>query len=247
MKRTSSGVRTKERPGWEGNAEREGTHARVAGPEDLVLVEEDLIEDARFGGVDAVFLDDGAPRQVTNGNDVVGPVHAVFLDSENRGIDIAAATVEIGGMHMNDQRFTGNLLGMYAGRIGQPVVRVNDIARIGASNHTGHNRIVVDFFEQVVGITTRELDATQIIGVQVIEVGINMVSQIEIFLRVHAVAKPPGDIVPRDIAPCDGCVSGTDDVGKTFVFITVWFGYDKSDIHIAALGHTFCKAIARRA
>lgn len=53
MKRTSSGVRTKERPGWEGNAERESTHARVAGPEDLVLVEEDLIEDARFGGVDA--------------------------------------------------------------------------------------------------------------------------------------------------------------------------------------------------
>lgn len=32
---------------------RESTHARVAGPEDLVLVEEDLIEDARFGGVDA--------------------------------------------------------------------------------------------------------------------------------------------------------------------------------------------------
>ena len=102
------------------------------------------------------------------------PIHAIFFYGKYRGIDIAAASVEVGGMNVNDQRFSGNLLGMNAGRIGEPVVRMDNVTRIGASYHTGYNRIVVYLFKEVIGITARKLDAPEVVGMQIIKIGINM-------------------------------------------------------------------------
>ena len=205
-----------------------------------------IVHGRNFGPIDTVFFNNRLPGKVTYRNDMVGPIHSVFLNGKNRRIDIAPAAVEIGCMDMYHQRFSRNLLGVYPGWIRQPVVRVYDVAGIGASYHTGHNRIIIYLFEQIVGITPRKFDTTQIIGMQIIEIGVNVISQIEIFLRIHAVPQPAGDIVPRDIAPCDRCISRTDDMSETFIFISVRFGYDECYIHIAAFGHTFCKAVARR-
>ena len=103
-------------------------------------------------GRDAVFFDNCSAREVAHGDDVVGLIHAVFLDSEHNGVHVAAATVVVGGMHVNHQRLAANLLGVDAGRIGEPVVRVDYVELGSASNNAGNNRIVVDFLHEVLRI-----------------------------------------------------------------------------------------------
>ena len=150
-------------------------------------------------------------------------------------------------MHMNHQRLAAHLLGMNAGRIGEPVVRVNDVELLSAGNHTGYDRIVVDLFHEVVGIAPRKLDTTQVIGLQIIEICIDMTAKVEILLRVHAVAVALLHVIPTYIAPGDRGIGGPDYMSKSFILISVGFRYDKGDFNIATLGHAFGQAITGRA
>ncbi len=83
---------------------------------------------------------------------MVGLHHAVALDGEHRGVDVASRAVIVGGVDMYHQRFAGHLLGVDSRRICQPVMGVDDIAGDGAGYHPGHDGVVVDFLQQVVGI-----------------------------------------------------------------------------------------------
>jgi len=81
-----------------------------------------VVYGSHLGGVDAVFLDYGLAREVRYGDDMVGVEHAVALDVEHCGIDVAARAVIVGGVHMDYQRLARHLLGVDAGGIGEPVV-----------------------------------------------------------------------------------------------------------------------------
>ncbi len=90
-----------------------------------------------FGRVDAVFFNNGLSSKVADGHDMVGVVHAVLLYAEYGGIDIAARAVEVGGVHVDYEGFACNLLGVYAGRVCEPVVGVDYVEIKGAGYHAG--------------------------------------------------------------------------------------------------------------
>ena len=73
-------------------------------------------------GTDAVFVDDSAARKVADRDDMVGIVHSVFFNREHSRVDIAARTVEVSGVNMYDEGLSGNILGMNAARVCEPVV-----------------------------------------------------------------------------------------------------------------------------
>ena len=175
---------------------------------------------------------------------MVGIVHAVFLDIEHCGIDVATASVEVGGMNVNHQWLACDLLGVNTGRIGEPVVRVDNIAWNGACNHTSHNRIIVDFLNEVIGVTTGELDAAQVVGVHIIEITVDVISQIKISLRVHHIADTALHIFAAHVAPCDRRGVGANDSCKSLLFVAPRLGYNECDVHVAAIVHTFRKTVA---
>ena len=103
---------------------------------------------------------------------------------------------------MNHEGLAGDLLGMDAGRVGEPVVGVNHVEFLSAGYHAGANRVIVDFFQEIVGISAGELDASEIIQAHVVEVGIDMVAQTEILVRVHDVAYAAFHIFAAYVTPC---------------------------------------------
>ena len=160
-----------------------------------------IVNRRHFGRIYAITFYDSLTRQIADSNYMIGIYHAVAFDIEHRRIDIAARTVVVCSVDMDHQRLAGHLLGMYACRICQPVVTVNDVTVDRAGNDTGCYRIIVDLFKKVVGIAARELDTSEIIGAHVIEVGIYMVAQTEIQIRIHHLADARLDIITGYIAP----------------------------------------------
>ena len=77
--------------------------------------------------IDTIFLYNRPSCQVTYANDMICCVHTAFLYRINRRVDVAAATVEIGRVNVDYQRFAADLLGKYTRRISQPVVAVDNI------------------------------------------------------------------------------------------------------------------------
>lgn len=107
-----------------------------------------------LGRVDAVVVDYGVAGEVGHGYDVVGIVHAVFLDAENGGVGLPARAVKLGGVNVDDEGLAGDLLGMDACGIGEPVVGVNHVKVKSAGDYSGTDGIIVDFFHEVVGVTS---------------------------------------------------------------------------------------------
>ncbi len=133
-----------------------------------------------FCGIDAITLDDRLTGQIADRDDMVGVDHAVALDVEHSRVDIAARAVIVCRVDMDHQRLAGDLLGVDAGGIGQPVVAVDYVAVDGACDHSGRDRIIVDLFKKIVGIATRELYAAEIVGAHIVEIGIYMVAQTKV-------------------------------------------------------------------
>ncbi len=150
-----------------------------------------------------IVVDDCLTSQFTHAHDAVGIVHTVFLDRVNRRVHLSARTVEVGSMDVYAQGLATDVLGMDAGRIGQPVVRMNNVKLLGAGNHASDDRIVVDFLMQVAGIATGKLHSAQIIHMHVVEIGINMLTQLEIIVGIHHVTHAILHIVVADITPGD--------------------------------------------
>ena len=204
-----------------------------------------IVHGSHLVGVDSIFLNHSLASEVAHGDDVVGIVHTVLLNCEHRGVHIAAAAVEVGGVHVYHQRLACHLLGMDTGRISEPVVRVYHIEIDSACNHTCHYRIVIDLLEQVVGIAARKLNAAEIVGAHVVEVGIDMVAQVEVELRIHHIAYAALHIVVAYVAPCHWHTVCAHYAGKAALFVTPWLRNDKSDVHVAIVIHTLCEAVAR--
>ena len=143
---------------------------------------------------------------------------------------------------MNDQRFATHILCMNAGRVGEPVVCVNDVVLLLACNDTSHNRVVVDFVLQVIGIASRKLNAAQVIGQAVIKVGINIVAQLIVKLRRHTVTQTL--LVVVHVAPYDRRFAHADDVHKALVLVAPGFRQTKSDMNVRLQRQPFSDAVA---
>ncbi len=112
-----------------------------------------------LGGIHAVVVDHCLAGEVADRYYVVGMCHAVALYAVDSWVGLASGAVVLGGVHVDYQRLTGHLLGVYAGRICEPVVAVDNVEVEGACEHACHYRVVVYFFEEVGGIFAGELYA----------------------------------------------------------------------------------------
>ena len=70
-------------------------------------------------------------------------------------------------MNMNAKRLTTHHLSMHAGRICQPIVGMNNIKLLLASNDTRYNREIIDLVMQVSRIPSGKLHTPQIIYIQI--------------------------------------------------------------------------------
>ena len=132
---------------------------------------------------------------------------------------------------------------MYAGGVSEPVVRVNDVAVNGAGDDAGSDGVVVDFLEEVIGVTTGELDAPEVVGAHIVEVGVDVVAEAVVQLGRHELADARIYIVAIDVAPGNWHLRRADDVSEATVFVAPGLRNDKSDVDIATLPHAARQAI----
>ena len=104
-------------------------------------------------GADAVFVDYGAPREVGDRYDMVGVLHAIFLDAEHRRVNVAAGAVESVACTWVTSGLPVTFFAcMPAGYVSQSC-GVYHVAWNGARDHSGHNRVIVDFLDDVVWVS----------------------------------------------------------------------------------------------
>ena len=160
-----------------------------------------IVHGEYFARILIILVNNRLTCQLTYTHDAISMVHTVLFNGVNSRIHITTASVKVCSVYMDNQRFSRNLLSMNTSRISQPVVRVNNIKLLLTSHHTGYNRIVIDFFMQIIRISSRKLHATQIIGMHIIKICINMVTQVIIKLRIHIMSHSIFYIIPLYVTP----------------------------------------------
>ena len=172
-------------------------------------------------------------------------VHTVFLDGIDGGVHLSARSVEIRGVHVDHQGASAHLLGVNASRIGEPVVGMDDVILLLSGDDPCHDGVVIDFFLQVVGIFARKLDAAQVVGLTIGEIGVDVVAKGVVLFGRHARAQAFFDVVVVHIAPHDGRFAQADEVHKTFIFVAPRLRYAEGDVHVGLLRHASCDAVGR--
>ena len=107
--------------------------------------------------VNAVLVDDDVPREVADGDHLVGGHHSPLLDVIDTAVDlILGSTVERRGVHVDNQWLAGQFLGRDSGQIGQPVVGVDDVELILVlhSYRAADHRIVGDLLHKIGAVTS---------------------------------------------------------------------------------------------
>ena len=180
-----------------------------------------------------ILVDDGLTRELRHTHDTVGPVHTVLLDTIDGGVHLTTTAVEVGSMHVDTQRLAAHLLGMNTSGEGQPIVSVDDIKLFGTGHLTSDDRVVVDLLVQVAGIAACKLHRTEVVDVHIIEVGIDMVTKLEIVVGIHDITHTLTYIVIVHIAPGDGNGVHSNDAAGMLALITEGMRQAEGDIHIA--------------
>ena len=184
-----------------------------------------------------VFLNHGPARQVAHAYDMIRFVHASFLDGIYSRIDVTATAVEVRSMYMDHQWFAADLLGEDTGRIGQPVVTVDDIEIQTVRQHRCHGFVVADLLDQVIRIATRETYATQVVRTDTTIVVADTVTQTIELLGAHLALHPLFDVIIVHIFPDNRHAVSTDDAQERLVLITPGFRDDESDLQIFLFTH----------
>ena len=191
-----------------------------------------------------IVVDDSLTCQLGYALYLVGVVHAVELNLEGWviGIAHAAGAVELSSVNVDDKRLAGHLLGMDAGRIGEPVMGMDYIEAVMLQFLTGNDAcydgIVVDFLQQVLGIFARELDTSEVVGVEVAEVSVDAVAQVVVFLRIHHMTLALLYVVPIDVLPYHWRIRCANDVYEVFDFVALWLWQDKGNITFSCVDDT---------
>ena len=205
-----------------------------------------IVNGGDFVGVLMVFVDDGVPGEIAHTDDVVGMVHAVLLDAVHLRVHLSAASVEIGGVDVDDHRLATHVFGVDTCWIGEPVVGMDDVELLPACDDACADGVIVDFFQEVVRISAGKLDATQIVHMHVIEICVDVVAQFVVFLRVHDGTHPVLEGFITGIAPNNGRVPGSGYLEEALVFVAVRFWYHKDDIQVGLQGHSSGQTVTGR-
>ena len=113
----------------------------------------------------------------------------------------------------------------------------------GASHDAGNNRVVIDFLVKVAGIAACKLHSAKVVDVHVVEVGIQMVAQTEIEVRVHDVTHTVANVVVADVAPGNRHrIHGHNLAGRA-VLVAEGFGQTERDVHVALCVQTLRNTI----
>ena len=136
-----------------------------------------------------IFINYGATSEIAHGYDMIGVIHAVHFDTKYVGIDISAASIEVGCMDVYHKRLARNRFCVYTGGIADPVVCVDDIELFRTRNHSCYDRVVVDFLQKIIRIATGKGNAAGIVRISVAKISINMVAQPVVFLRRGTLSK----------------------------------------------------------
>jgi len=180
-----------------------------------------------------ILVDHRGACQLAHAHDAIGMVHAVFLDGIYRGVHPSATAVIIGGVHVNAQRLAAHLLGMYAGRVGQPVVGMDDVKLLGPRHHAGNDRIVVDLFVQIAGIASREIHTPQVIDLHIVEIGVYMRPIPIVFVGIHDVSHARLHIVVVHVSVHNGYAIHRHDARVGMVFVSPRLGKTEYGLHVA--------------
>src|SRR3989339_556601 len=108
-----------------------------------------IINSGYFGGLNFVIVNDNVPGKVTNRDYGIRGIQALLFNPIYRWVYTTAATVKIGSMHMDYQRFPRYLLGSHSCRVGQPIVRMNDIEFVIFSNLRCNQTVIINFLIKV--------------------------------------------------------------------------------------------------
>ncbi len=188
-----------------------------------------------------ILVDDGLTGQFTHAHDVVGVVHTVLFDGIDGGIHIAAAAVKISCVNVYDQRFAAHLLGVYACGICKPVMRVDYVKLLSACHHAGHNGVIVYLLMQIVRVSAGELYATQVIGVQIVEIGIDMVTETVVVIGIH----PRITLLEHTlvgVSPHHGNSVHTYYLHETLILVAPWLGQAERNIHVPLICQSSCQS-----
>ena len=146
---------------------------------------------------------------------------------------------------MDTERLTTDLLGMDTSGEGQPVVSVDDVKLLGTGHLTGDDRVVVNLLVQIARITAGKLHRTQIVHVHIVKVCVDMITQLEIVVRIHNVTHTLLHVVVIDITPGNGhSVHGHDTTGM-LTLITKRMRQTEHRLNIALSFQTFRDTIIR--
>ena len=137
------------------------------------------------------------------------------------------------GVHMYAQWLAANLLGVDAGRVSQPVVRMYNVELLGPCHHSGDDGIVVDFLMEVAGIAPCKLHAAQVVDVHIVEVSVYMVAQLIVKVGRHNVAHTVFNIVIVYITPSNGHRIHSNDARRVLRLITKRMWQAQGYVHIA--------------
>ena len=121
---------------------------------------------------------------------------------------------------------------MNASRIGEPVVRVDEVEILAPCQHSGNDGEVVNLLVQVARITSGETDAAHIVKpLQVVEVRIEMVAEAVVVL-CRMTNEAVLDVVVPDIPPSHGYLAHVDYLEETFL-LPRWFGHAEGCLDVA--------------
>jgi hypothetical protein len=129
--------------------------------------------------------------------------------------------------------FARYLLSVDTSREGKPVVSVDDVKLLCAGHLTCDDRVVVDLLVKIARLTSGKLHSTEIIHVHVVEVGIDMLTELEIVVRIHDITHTLLDIIIVYIAVCNRHSIHGNDTTSMLTLITERMRQTKRDVHVA--------------
>ena len=108
--------------------------------------------------INPVTIDHDISCQITHCNHPVSSLHSTPLYIIHLLVDILPTSVKFRGMYMDHQRFTRNFFRHNPGRIGQPVMRVDNIKILLCRYRPCHHGVTGNFFHQVCSVFTGKLE-----------------------------------------------------------------------------------------
>ena len=188
-----------------------------------------------------ILIDNCATGKLRYAHNAIGVIHSVLFHRIDSRINLSSRTVKISGMNMNAERLAAYHFRMHTGRIGQPVVCVDNVKLLLTRHHSGYNRKVIDFFMQISRITAGKVHTAKVVDVHIREIRIDMVAQSVVLFRTHC-RQTRLQIIIIDVTPYDRHLVHADYI-QELLFFTCWLGHAESRFHIPLQAQSFSYSV----